>query len=182
MDHTEPVEVRIQQGPVPAGMLQSLGRLTVAFQHMEAGLAHMIWRVADIGGETAAIVTSGLTMRALQEKVSSLLRHHWAAVWQERGDALLRRVEKRTAERNTLVHSLWYSSDTTEAAVRFKSAVRGDRLKQGFTAVGVSEVERLADDIDEVAGQLAALGNELYPNFAQRHLLAKPPHSAQCPR
>ena len=179
MDHKEPVGVRIEQGPVPASMLRALGRLTVAYQHMEAGLAHMIWRVADVGGETAAIVTSGLSMRALQEKVSSLLRHHWAAVWQERGDGLLKRVEKLSAERNTLVHSLWYSSDTTEAAVRYKSAVRGARLMQGFTAVGVSEVERLADEIDQVAGQLGALGNELYPDFVQRHLMAKPPHSAR---
>jgi hypothetical protein len=118
---TERERHEVVLGPLPAEMLEALGRLTVGFQAMEAGLAHMIWRVADIGGETATIVTSGLPIKALHGKVCSLLKHHWAEVWRDRAKRLLDRVDRLTDERNHLVHSLWYAVESPTEALRYRA-------------------------------------------------------------
>jgi hypothetical protein len=134
--------------------------------------------VADVGGETAAIVTNGLTIRALQDKVASLLRHHWSDVWEERASALLRRVETLADERNRLVHSLWYATDSEEGAVSYRATARGSQgLRRGLRTVSIEEVEHLAVEMATVAGELHALGVQLYPDFVRRHVMAKPPHS-----
>jgi hypothetical protein len=156
-------------------LLQALGRLTVAFQTMEANLAHMISRVADIGGEIATIVTDRIPATALHAKVAALLRHHWQPRWESEIGPLLARTAGLIDKRNTMVHSLWYPTDS-EGGVRYK-AKPGAKGLSGFATVPTTEVERLASEIDEVAGELRRLGLELYPEHFQRHSRTKPPHS-----
>jgi hypothetical protein len=178
MSEKEQARFTVVDGPIAPAMLQALGRMTVAFQNMEAQLKHTIWRVADLGGQSAAIVTSGLTTKALHARVASLLRYHWVEVWEQRGRALLNRIDSLTNERNTLVHSLWYATDSEEGAVRYRATANaGQGIKHSFAAVPLATVEGLADRMADAAAELQALGAELYPDYVQRHLRAEVPHS-----
>ena len=77
-----------------------------------------------------------------------------------------------------MVHSLWYPTDS-EGAIRYKAKAHAKGLRQSrFAAVSATEVDQLASEIDEVAGALRELGFQLYPDYVQRHVMDKPPHSA----
>jgi hypothetical protein len=137
-------------GYINSAHLEALGKVTVAWSHLEDRVATGIGQLLGTADETSMILTAGMSFKQRLDVLNALV------VQREPADDVLTaadafRVAAHAAEeaRNPIVHSHWGPLEPEpDKLVRYKQAVRGKR------GLRVDWVPMTAEDIAAVADQI----------------------------
>jgi len=149
---------------LPNQALIEIGKIVVAFAHIEEILADFIGRIVTVGGrrfEVGAIVTAELSFRQRVAMLSSLL-HFALPVGHEcllDLDELRRILYSAEKQRNNVVHSVWGRPKDAEDSgpiVRMKrTAKERGGLRVQWVEMSVSELKAVTAVVGEAWEKLA---------------------------
>jgi len=142
--------------------LRAIGQVTTNFGFLEFSVAELIWALLGTGQKAGQAVTARLPFKQSVALASALAKQRVTnKAHLERLDTLLSRALSAEDERNTIVHSTWFTIAEGEKVSRLKFKV--DKSKGRvvhFAAVSAKELSDIADRIADVAAGVQDLAAE----------------------
>jgi hypothetical protein len=137
--------------PIGTAHLMALGKITANFSQLEDELCRLIWYLVGPDEQLGQVVTAELPFRSLVNLAGALVRHRTSDPRTlEEVEAALKSAIKAEQERNTMVHSTWFSHHTDDEVSRTKlTAKREYGRKVQFEMVTPEAIEQVATHIAE---------------------------------
>jgi hypothetical protein len=156
--------------------LIALGRITADFSQLEDELCRLIWHLLDRDERLGQIVTAELPFKGLINLAGALARYRTSnAATLEEVEAALKSAIKVEQERNTIVHSTWFSHGAEAEVSRTKlTAKREHGRRVQFEMVTSDAIEQAATHIAEATFSVM----QLYAKMQHGALPLSPPPGA----
>jgi len=161
-------------GEIGDAHLKAIGQVTAQFAFLEFSVAELIWGLLGTEQRVGQAVTAGLPFRQSVALASSLAKQRITDPKPLKTlDSLLSQALAAEGDRNTIVHSTWFTVAEGEQVSRLKFRVNKAKGRVvHFAAVSSAEIDQIAGRIADVAAGvqefIAATG------YAQDYIDADP--------
>ncbi len=150
--------------PISDEYLRAIGRITVNFSILELRLAFCVGELVGSTQRIGQLVTARLAFPQLIALLNSLYQERVKEdARREKFLRLLRKAETAAEKRNAVVHAAWaVDLQNPQQTMRFKIQNTKKGLRYQFEGVSVTDLNRTADLIEEVAGEISAFLSPLF--------------------
>jgi hypothetical protein len=167
---------------IPDAQFDRIGRVAVAWSHLEATLDDLIWDFLDLCDQDGRIITTGLDARPKFEIINKLAERYFSGDQLETLRATLQTIEDLRLDRNFIVHGIWGSiapAKRLAAALSFRpKAPPGQVVLETFPPI---RMKSIADGIDHARFQIVELTRQLQPLRQRSHKQPLPPTANHLP-